>query len=130
MSSVFTKIIQGELPGNFVWQDEFCVAIMTIQPVNAGHVLVIPREEIDHWDDMPEALTAHLTKVSQKIAKAVKKAFACQRVGLVIAGFEVPHVHLHVMPTNSLADFNFTNLAFASADALRLSAEKIIEQLD
>lgn len=106
------------------------MAIMTIQPVNAGHVLVIPREEIDHWDDMPEALTAHLTKVSQKIAKAVKKAFACQRVGLVIAGFEVPHVHLHVMPTNSLADFNFTNLAFASADALRLSAEKIIEQLD
>ena len=129
MSSIFSKIINGELPGHFVWQDEICVAIMTIQPVNPGHVLVIPREEINHWDDLTDDTVAHLMKISRKLAKAIKGAFTCERVGVVIAGFEVPHVHVHVMPTNQLSDFQFTNLAMADADGLKAAAAKIIQQL-
>lgn len=125
MASIFTRIIAGELPGHFVWQDELCVAIMTIQPVNPGHLLVIPREEINHWDDLPEALLSHLMLISQKLTKAVKIAFPSERVGVVIAGFEVPHVHVHVMPVNQLSDFDFNGLAFAEADALKAAAEKI-----
>lgn len=125
MSSIFTRIIKQELPGHFVWQDDICVAIMTIQPVNPGHVLVIPKEEIDHWDDLDDATVAHLMKVSRKLAKAIKEAFTCQRVGVVIAGFEVPHVHVHVIPTNSLEDFSFTNLTMADSEQLAAVAEKI-----
>lgn len=129
MSSIFTQIIAGDIPGHFVWQDDYCVAIMTIQPVNPGHLLVIPREEINHWDDLSDDLASHLMRVSKTLAKAVKKAFVCERVGLVIAGFEVPHVHIHVMPTNSLEDFSFTDLAFAESDALQAAAERIREHL-
>jgi|SRR5690554_173254 len=129
MSSIFTQIIDGKIPGHFVWQDDYCVAIMTIQPVNPGHLLVIPRQEIDHWDDLSDDLASHLMRISKKLAKAVKKAFVCQRVGLVIAGFEVPHVHVHVMPANALEDFNFTGLAFAEADDLQAAAERIKEHL-
>lgn len=129
MSSIFTQIIDGKIPGHFVWQDDYCVAIMTIQPVNPGHLLVIPRQEIDHWDDLSDDLASHLMRISKKLAKAVKKSFVCQRVGLVIAGFEVPHVHVHVMPANALEDFNFTGLAFAEADDLQAAAERIKEHL-
>lgn len=129
MSSVFTQIIDGKIPGHFVWQDDDCVAIMTIQPVNPGHVLVIPRQEVNHWDDLSDDLASHLMRISKKLAQAIKQAFVCERVGLVIAGFEVPHVHLHVMPTNSLADFNFTDLQFVDAEALKIAAERIREQL-
>ena len=129
MSSIFTQIIDGKIPGHFVWQDDYCVAIMTIQPVNPGHLLVIPRQEIDHWDDLSDDLASHLMRISKKLAKAVKKSFVCQRVGLVIAGFEVPHVHVHVMPANVLEDFNFTGLAFAEADDLQAAAERIKEHL-
>lgn len=129
MASIFSKIIAGELPGHFVWQDELCVAIMTIQPVNPGHVLVIPREEINHWDDLPDALVAHLMQVARKLTKAIKAAFPCERVGVVIAGFEVPHTHVHVMPVNQLADFDLAGLAFADADSLRASAQKITQHL-
>lgn len=125
MSSIFTRIMQQELPGHFVWQDDICVAIMTIQPVNPGHVLVIPREEIDHWDDLDDETVGHLMRVSRKLATAIKKAFVCQRVGVVIAGFEVPHVHVHVMPTNSLDDFNFADLAIADVEQLAATADKI-----
>ena len=125
MASVFSQIIAGNLPGHFVYQDEDCVAIMTIQPVNAGHVLVIPRDEISHWDDLSDELLCHLNVVAKKIAKAIKRAFVCQRVGLVVAGFEVPHVHLHVIPVNDLSDFHFTGLAMADSDALAQAAEKI-----
>lgn len=130
MSSIFTRIIEGELPGHFVWQDDVCVAIMTIQPVNPGHVLVIPRQEVDHWDDLSDELVAHLMKVGRKLAKAIKAGFDCQRVGVVVAGFEVPHVHVHIIPTNSLEDFSFTGLAMAEADELAAAANIIKQQLE
>lgn len=129
MASIFSRIIAGELPGHFVWQDDLCVAIMTIQPINPGHVLVIPREEINHWDDLPEDLAAHLMLVSKKIAKAIKKTFPSERVGLVIAGFEVPHTHIHVMPVNQLSDMQFAGLAMADKEDLKAAAERIRQAL-
>ena len=107
MSTVFTKIIEGELPGRFVWKDERAVAFLSIQPLTTGHVLVVPREEVDHWVDLPADLAGHLMAVSQTIGKAVDAAFEPRRVGLMIQGFEVPHTHLHVWPTDSIAEFSF-----------------------
>ena len=129
MASIFTQIINGELPGHFVYQDDLCVAIMTIQPVKPGHVLVIPREEIDHWDDLPEALSAHLMIVSRNIAKAIKQSFSADRVGFMIAGFEVPHAHIHLIPANSMADFSLDGLSFAEAETLADHCQKIKDVL-
>ena len=107
MASIFTRILAGELPGHFVWKDESCFAIMTIQPIREGHVIVIPNEEIDHWDDVPAATAAHLMQVSQTIARAIKAIVPCRRVGLMVVGLEVPHTHLHVMPIDRTADMDF-----------------------
>ena len=125
MASVFTQIMQGEIPGSFVYEDEQAVAIMTIQPVQPGHVLVIPREEIDHFDDLPQELAAHLMHVSQKVAKAIKQAYPCERVSLIIAGLEVPHTHLHLIPINTMEDMSFARLEFADGDTLKAAADKI-----
>ncbi|WP_030014724.1 MULTISPECIES: HIT family protein [Micrococcales] len=107
MSSVFTKIIDGELPGRFVWRDERAVAFLSIQPLSMGHVLVVPREEIDHWVDLPQDLASHLMEVSRLIGRAIDEVYRPVRVGLMIQGFEVPHTHLHVWPTNSIEEFSF-----------------------
>ena len=110
MSSVFTKIIEGDLPGRFVWRDEQCVGFLSIQPLAQGHVLVVPRQEVDAWVDLPGDLAAHLMTVSQAIGKAIDAAFEPKRVGLMIQGFEVPHTHLHVWPTDSIEEFDFANV--------------------
>lgn len=107
MATVFTKIIDGELPGTFVWRDEHCVAFMSINPLKPGHTLVVPRAEIDHWLDAPAPLQAHLFAVAAKVGEAQMTAFSPARIGLVIAGFEVPHLHLHVVPVDQLADMDF-----------------------
>ena len=107
MSSIFTRILSGELPGHFVWKDEQCFAIMTIQPIRKGHVIVIPNAEINHWDEVPADLAAHLMQVSQHLAKAIKQLVPCKRVGLMVVGLEVPHTHLHVMPIDTTADMDF-----------------------
>ena len=127
--SVFTKIIKGEIPGHFVWNDDKCVAIMTIQPVRDGHVLVIPKQQIDHWDDLPDELASHLIVIAKKIAGAIKKSFPSERVGLLIAGLEVPHTHLHLLPIDSMQDFDISSLGFAEADTLAANAEKIKQAL-
>ena len=109
MPTLFTRIIKGELPGTFIYRDSTCVSFMTINPITQGHALVVPIEEIDHWPDMSGELSAHLFGVAARIGKAQHLAFACKRVGLIIAGFEIPHCHLHLIPTNSMADLNFDN---------------------
>jgi len=109
MSTIFSRIIAGELPGRFVFQDDQCVAILSISPLQPGHTLVIPRIEIDHWLDLPGPVAAHLMEVSQDIGKAQMRAFAPLRVGLVIAGFEVPHCHVHVVPMRGMPDLDFSN---------------------
>ena len=115
MPSVFTMIIEGDLPGTFVWKDEQCVAFMSINPISFGHTLVVPRDEIDHWIDVPSILQQHLFDVARKIAVAQKQAFNSRRVGMVIAGFEVPHTHIHLIPMNTMADMDFS-LAANSVD--------------
>jgi histidine triad (HIT) family protein len=125
MASVFSMIMAGSIPGHFVWEDDKAVAILTIEPIRAGHVLVIPREEIDHWVDLPADLAAHLMRVSQTLAKALSKAFPARRVGLMIAGLEVPHTHIHLVPMDNMEDLSFTHARKADAESLREAAEKI-----
>ena len=130
MSTVFTKIIEGELGGTFVWRDERCVAFLSINPLARGHTLVVPIAEIDHWLDLPADLQAHLFDVSRRIGEAQMRAFRPDRVGLVIAGFEVPHCHIHVCPVNSMADMNFARaLPMATPEDLAPPAEAIRAEL-
>jgi histidine triad (HIT) family protein len=107
VASIFTKIIQGDLPGRFVWRDEEAVAFLTIAPLRPGHTLVVPIREVDHWLDMDPALTAHLTAVAQKVGQGIQDAFSPVKVGMMIAGLEVPHVHLHLVPIHALRDLDF-----------------------
>ena len=106
MSSVFSKIISGELPGRFVWQDDEVVAFLTIAPVTAGHVLVVPRAEIDRWTDLDPELLSRVNHVAQIIGRAVIDGFGSQRAGYLIAGFEVPHTHVHVFPADDMSCFD------------------------
>jgi diadenosine tetraphosphate (Ap4A) HIT family hydrolase len=110
MSTVFTKIINGELPGRFVYQDDAIVAFLTIAPMTQGHTLVVPRAEIDQWQDIDPAEFGRVMEVSQLVGKAVVKAFDAQRAGVIIAGLEVPHLHVHVFPAYNLTDFGFANV--------------------
>lgn len=109
MATVFTRIIQGEIPGRFVWRDDRCVALLTINPLAPGHTLVVPIEEIDHWIDLPPDLAAHVWKVSQIIGTALQEAFSPARVGVLVVGEEVPHAHIHLVPFHDLAQMNFAN---------------------
>jgi diadenosine tetraphosphate (Ap4A) HIT family hydrolase len=110
MTTVFTKIINRELPGRFVYEDDGVVAFLTIQPMTQGHTLVVPRAEIDQWQDIDKAALGRVMLVAQLIGKAVCRAFDAQRAGVIIAGLEVPHLHVHVFPTRSLSDFGFANV--------------------
>ena len=107
MSTLFTRIIDGEIPGRFIWRDEWCVAFLTIAPLRPGHTLVVPRAEIDEWTDADDKLIAHLMVVARHIGAAQKAGFDAPRAGLLVAGFEVAHLHLHVFPTWTMDDFNF-----------------------
>ena len=130
MASVFSTILAGELPGRFVYQDDSVVAFLTIGPLTQGHVLVVPREEVDHWESIDDELWAHLNGVARKIGRAVKRAFDAPRAGLIVAGFEIPHLHLHVFPAYGLTDFDFTNVdPNPSADSLDEAQTKIVEAL-
>lgn len=111
MASVFTMIINGDIPGHFVWKDDRAVAFLSINPLAVGHTLVVPREEIDHWIDLDADLAAHLMRVAQIVGSAQQEAFQPRRIGMMIAGFEVPHTHLHVVPINGLHDMDFGNAA-------------------
>lgn len=107
MSTLFTRIINGELPGRFVYRDDRCAAFLTIAPLRPGHTLVVPIEEVDHWLDLSDDLAAHLMAVSQRIGRAMQQVWNPRKVGLMIAGLEVPHVHLHVVPIWSVTDLDF-----------------------
>ena len=98
MSTVFSRIIAGEIPGRFVWADDECVAFATIAPVTDGHVLVVPRIEVDQLTDAPDDLVAHLAVVAATIGRAQRAAWDAPRAAVMVAGFEVPHLHVHVLP--------------------------------
>ena len=111
MTTIFTRIIAGELPGRFVWRDDRCVAFLSINPLHDGHTLVVPIAEIDHWIDLPPATAEHLMHVSHLIGRAQQSAFEPSRIGLIIAGFEVAHAHVHVLPIRGMGDLDFSNAA-------------------
>ena len=131
MPSVFKMIIQGDLPGTFVWRDERCAAFMSINPIAHGHTLVVPNEEIDHWLDIPLDLQQHLFEVARLIGEAQQRAFRTTRIGLIIAGFEVPHMHIHVIPAQEMSDMDFANAASSvEQPELESAANAIVEQLE
>ena len=126
MPTIFTRIIDGQIPGTFVWKDDHCVVFMSINPMAFGHALVVPREEVDHWVDASSELAEHLFAVTRIIGVAQREAFGCDRVGVIIAGYEVPHTHIHVIPTMDMSQLSFANAAMSiDRDALEDSAEKI-----
>lgn len=130
MPTIFTRIIEGELPGVFVWRDDMCVAFLSIAPLRPGHTLVVPRAEVDHWIDLDPDVNAHLMRVAQEIAAAQQRALSPVRVGLIIAGLEVPHVHLHVVPIDDMRDLDFANANQApDPAAMDAAAEQIREAL-
>jgi diadenosine tetraphosphate (Ap4A) HIT family hydrolase len=110
MTTIFTKIINGELPGRFVYQDDEVVAFLTIEPMTQGHTLVVPRAEVDQWQELDQAVFGRVMSVAQLIGKAVCRAFDAGRAGVIIAGLEVPHLHVHVFPTRTLSDFGFAHV--------------------
>lgn len=125
MSSIFTKILSGSLPGHYVWKDDLCFAIMTIQPIRAGHLIVIPNEEVNHWDDVPPSTAAHMMVVAQKIAKGIKAVIPCKRVGVTVIGLEVPHAHVHLMPIDNLLDMDFKLARMLPQEELAATAASI-----
>jgi hypothetical protein len=110
MSSVFTKIINGELPGRFIYRDDTVAAFLTIEPLAYGHTLIVPVEEVDKWTDLAPNVWCEVNEVAQSIGRAVMEAFDAKRAGYVIAGFDVPHAHIHVFPTNTMADYDFSKV--------------------
>ena len=126
MPTIFTRIIDGHIPGTFIWKDDVCVVFMSINPMAFGHALVVPLEEIDHWVDASPELADHLFAVTRIIGVAQRDAFACDRVGVIIAGYEVPHTHIHVIPTMNMSQLSFANAAASiDRDSLEDSAERI-----
>jgi histidine triad (HIT) family protein len=119
MATIFTRIIDGELPGRFLWRDDRAVCFLTISPIATGHALVVPVDEVDHWVDLEPDLARHLMGVAHAVGRAQMQAFASRRIGLMIAGLEVPHTHLHVLPISSEADLDFAK-ADPSPDPGRL----------
>jgi histidine triad (HIT) family protein len=105
--SVFSKIMRGELPSYKVHEDEWTYSLLTREPIQLGHTLVVPKFEINHFAQMPEPIYSAVFKYSKVLSQAIQKATNCGRVGMVIAGWEVPHVHVHLIPTQDLSDFNF-----------------------
>ncbi|MGF4042742.1 MULTISPECIES: HIT family protein [Paenarthrobacter] len=128
MSTLFTKIINGEIPGRFVWKDEDVVAFLTISPITQGHTLVVPREEVDSWTQASPELLAKVMDVAQRIGKVQEALFDAKRVGVLMEGFEVDHLHVHVWPAYSTADFEIHNVdhnpdpAVMEATAVKLRA--------
>lgn len=129
MATVFSRIIAGEIPGRFVWSDHRCAGFLTIEPLQPGHVLVVPREEIGHWVDLPADLAGHLFAVAQSIGKAQQQAFDPVRIGLLIQGYEVPHAHVHVWPSRSSADFDLGATSPAPAEELDRAAQTLRDAL-
>ncbi|MDH1884176.1 HIT family protein [Empedobacter falsenii] len=124
MASIFTKIINGEIPSYKIAENDKYIAILDAFPLVEGHVLVIPKKEIDKIFDLDKETYLGLMDFSYEIAQAIEKAIPCLRVGVAVVGLEVPHVHVHLVPLNTMQDINFSN------PKLQLSAEKMIKIAD
>lgn len=129
MASIFTKIISGELPSYKIYEDDLTIAFLALDQINLGHTLVVPKEEVNHWFDVPEKAYARVGANAQKIGKAIKAATGCSRVLTAAIGFEVPHYHLHLIPATSMADLNFAKATRRSEAEMKDIQKKITELL-
>lgn len=109
MASIFTKIIQGQIPCYKIAENENFISFLDVQPLVKGHTLIVPKQEIDYIFDMEDALYTEMHLFAKKVAIAVKKAIPCKRITTAVIGLEVPHVHIHLVPVQSIHDMNFTN---------------------
>jgi histidine triad (HIT) family protein len=131
MSSIFTRIIRGEIPSYKVAEDLLYVAFLDIAPIARGHVLVVPKLEVDKAFDLPKEMLEGWLSFAQPIAKAIEKAFPCDRCGVAILGIEVPHAHMHLVPINNADDLNFTRGKLSlSAEELEEIQQKIVDELN
>jgi histidine triad (HIT) family protein len=130
MPSIFTRIINREIPGYIVAEDEKHIAFLDINPLVLGHVLVVPKKEVDYIFDIDDNTLSGLTLFAKKVAVALKKAVPCTRVGVAVIGLEVPHTHIHLVPMNSMGDINFTRPKLSpSKEELLTTTEKIKSML-
>jgi histidine triad (HIT) family protein len=126
MKSIFSKIIDREIPAHIVAEDDRFLAFLDINPLSAGHTLVIPKTEVDYFFDLQDEVLQDMIIFSKGVASAIKKATNCKRVGVAVIGFEVAHAHLHLVPMNSMHDINFANPKLKlSQDELAAMAKKI-----
>ena len=129
MNSVFTKIINRELSANIVFEDSENIAFMDINPVKKGHVLVVPKLEIDNIFELPLENYLSLFSFAKKVSNGIKKVISCNRIGISVIGLEVPHAHIHLIPINKLEDLNFSSKITISAEELNLLAQKISKEI-
>lgn len=126
MASIFTKIINREIPGHIVAENDQFIAFLDVNPLVHGHILVVPKKEVDYIFDLEDNVLADLHLFAKKIAKAIQKAVDCKRVGVAVIGLEVPHVHVHLVPLNTMDDINFTRPKLSpSQEELSSMADKI-----
>lgn len=126
MGSIFTKIINREIPGHIVSEDDNYIAFLDINPLVKGHCLVVPKKEVDYIFDLDDNTLTELNLFAKKVAKAVKSAISCKRVGVAIIGLEVPHTHIHLVPLNTMDDINFSRPKLnPSQEELAETCEKI-----
>jgi histidine triad (HIT) family protein len=126
MSSIFTKIVNGEIPSYKIFENDKFLAFLDVSPLVHGHVLVIPKKEVDYIFDISDIDLSEMIIFSKHIAKAIKAAVSCKRIGIAVIGLEVPHAHIHLVPMNTVGDINFTQAKLKpTADELSAMAEKI-----
>lgn len=130
MPSIFTKIIRGEIPCAKIFEDDKCLCFLDIRPINPGHALVIPKQEIDYLFDLEDELLGHLAVVAKRVARAIDDTVDCVRVGVIVAGLEVPHAHIHLVPIQNLGDINFANARPADPEDLEQLAASIRSRLE
>lgn len=129
--TLFTKIINGEIPSYKIAENEKFYAFLDINPLVEGHTLVIPKLEVDKFLDMPDNYLSEILLFAKPIATAIEKSFPCKRCGLSVVGLEVPHAHLHLIPLNTMNDINFTRLKLSpSQEDLKATLEKILNAME
>lgn len=129
MASIFTKIILGELPSFKILENEHILAILTLDPIQPGHTIIFPKVEVDHFFDVPEPHYSAVSEAAQIIAKAIRTATGCKRVGVAVQGFEVQHYHLHLIPMWGTEDFDFRKAKRLPPEEMKAMQEKIVAKL-
>ncbi|CAN7296422.1 HIT family protein [Pseudarthrobacter oxydans] len=130
MSTLFTRILNGEIPGRFVWREPEVAAFLTTGPLADGHTLVVPTEEVDRWTDASPETLAKVMEVARRIGAVQVEVFDAARAGLIVAGYEINHLHVHVWPSRSMAEFNFATAdQNPDPDVLDANAEKLRQGL-